>query len=140
MKKFIGILALFATALAAPAASKKKAADAKPAGPTAQVLTIPKDATPLPDGTYSYTDKDGKKWLYAKTPFGIMRSAADGSADPASSAASATTLEFTKATDKGDTVKFERATPFGPVVWERKKTDLTVEEKSILDHQTVKPQ
>ena len=136
MKITIGFLTVLALASSAPAASKKKQAD-----PAPQVISIPKDATQNPDGTYSWTDKDGKKWLYAKTPFGVMRSAATPAPppNPSSSPATTATLQYVKATDKGDTVKFERTTPFGPVVWEKKKAELTVEEKSILDNQTAKP-
>ncbi|MEP6714312.1 MAG: hypothetical protein ABJC09_01985 [Terriglobia bacterium] len=138
MKTIILTLALLSITLSAPAASKKdkKAAQANAA---AQGLVIPKNATQNPDGTFSATDKDGKKWLYAKTPFGVMRSHADAAVDTSESSVSGTALKFTKATDNGDTVKFERTTPFGPVVWEKKKTELSADEKSILDHQTAKP-
>ena len=37
-------------------------------------VTIPKDAVQNADGSYSYTDKQGKKWLYRNTPFGVARS------------------------------------------------------------------
>ena len=65
MKTWIAIFALSAMAFAAPADIKKKktAAHTKPAAPAAQQIVIPKDATPNPDGSYSYTDKAGKKWL-----------------------------------------------------------------------------
>ncbi|MDP9170666.1 MAG: hypothetical protein M3N54_08620 [Acidobacteriota bacterium] len=138
MKTIILTLALFSITLAASAAAKKKA-DTKAAQPAAPGLEIPKDAVHNADGTFSWTDKDGKKWLYAKTPFGVMRSPADTTPEATQSAVSGTTLKYTKATDNGDTVKFERTTPFGPVVWEKKKTELTADEKSILEYQTAKP-
>jgi hypothetical protein len=47
---------------------------------------------------------------------------------------------WTKATDNGDTVTFERETPFGPMRMEKKKSDLTDEERAILDRQTAKTQ
>ncbi len=89
---------------------------------------------PNPDGnTYSYTDKKGKKWTYIKTPFGVMKTPlADGSAG-ASQDSSAT-----KAIDKGDTVRFEQPGPFGIVSWEKKKSDLTDEERNMLDAQNAK--
>ncbi len=137
MKTSIAVLALFTCALSLPAADKKKAA-----APAPQALSIPKDAAQNPDGTYSWTDKTGKKWLYAKTPFGVMRSAAEGapSASATPDAASASTVQFTKVTDAGDSVKFERATPFGAIKWEKKKTELTDEEKSIVAQKAGKSQ
>jgi hypothetical protein len=38
-----------------------------------QALTIPKDATTNADGTYTWTDKQGKTWTYVETPFGVSR-------------------------------------------------------------------
>ena len=118
---------LFAAAICAPAAEKKKAV------PAPQAVTIPKDAVANPDGSYSYTDKEGKKWTYVKTPFGVMKSP---TADPSTSPPS--DLSLTKAIDKGDTVRFERPGPFGTFSWEKKKSELTDDERHILDAQTAK--
>lgn len=112
--------------------SPKKSAVKKP--PTAQPLTIPKEATSNPDGTYSYTDKSGKKWLYARSPFGISRME-DVSASSAASAAAAPAGPELKAIDKGETVTFQRNTPFGVTSWDKKKADLTDEERHILEAQ-----
>ncbi len=110
-----------------------RAADKKTAA-AATAITIPKDAVANPDGTsYTWTDKDGKKWIFAKTPFGIMKTAAtEHSADKVVSAGM-------KVTDNGDTVRFERPSPFGTVKWEKKKSDLTDEERRMLDAQSAKP-
>lgn len=137
MKSVIPVIILFAVVMGARAddstqtnssAKKKKAA-----APAPQAMTIPKDAVPNPDGlSYVWTDKQGKKWIYAKTPFGITRS-------PASDApVSAPDLSTTKVVDKGDTVRFERPTPFGPMIWEKKKSDLTDDERHVLDAQNAK--
>jgi hypothetical protein len=90
--------------------------------------TIPKDATPLPDGSYRYVDKDGKKWIYRATPFGVSKSEEHPPApqvkvedDPA------------KSEDLGDSVRFTRPTPFGAKVWTRKKTELDSYEKTIFE-------
>jgi hypothetical protein len=129
MKNIIGAVILFAAATIAPAADDQKKADPAPKG-----VTIPKDAVPNPDGkTYSYTDKEGKKWTYAKTPFGVMKFAAkdkpgDAPAD----------LSSTRAIDKGDTVRFERPSPFGKVIWEKNKSELTDGERHLLDAQKAK--
>jgi hypothetical protein len=51
---------------------------------------------------------------------------------------SAPDLSLTKAIDKGDTVRFERPSPFGMVNWEKKKSDLTDDERHLLDAQNAK--
>jgi len=104
----------------------------KPQPSTIQPVVIPKDAVANPDGTYSYTDKAGKKWLYGNTPFGIskvedMRGMNGGPATPVE--------QLVTSTDNGETVKFERRTPFGPAKWERKKSELTDEERRIYEQQ-----
>jgi hypothetical protein len=52
-----------------PAPAKKTTKAAAPKKATtimAQPLTIPSDAVAKPDGSYAYTDKAGKKWIYNK--------------------------------------------------------------------------
>jgi hypothetical protein len=131
MKKSITVVILFAAAVCARAADDTK--PAKPA-PAPQALAIPKDAVKNENGTYSYTDKEGKKWLYRDSPFGVIRtpgpeSGADAQPNPKPKTAA------TKVTDKGDTVQFERSTPFGVTKWEKKKSDLTDEERKMVDAQ-----
>lgn len=133
MKSIVIVVSLFAAAICAPAATKRKG---KTAPPAPQAMTIPKDAIANPDGTtYSYTDKQGKKWTYAKTPFGIMKSP---SAD--TSALAPPDSSSTKAIDKGETVRFERPGPFGTMSWEKKKAELTDDERHLLDAQNAKTQ
>jgi hypothetical protein len=130
MKSIIGAIILLAVATIAPAADN----DQKKADPNPKGVTIPKDAVPNPDGkTYSYTDKQGKKWTYAKTPFGVMKIAAKDKPGDAPR-----DLSSTKAFDKGDTVRFERPSPFGMVIWEKNKSELTDDERHILDTQNAK--
>ncbi|MES1260608.1 MAG: hypothetical protein ABUS49_02645 [Acidobacteriota bacterium] len=132
MKIFIAIIVLSAVAFAATAdqAKKKKAPVKAKAAPAA--LVIPKDAVPNPDGTYAYTDKQGKKWLYKNSPFGVLRAPDAGVAADSTGGLKS---QFVKATDAGDTVKFERPSPFGATKWEKKKTDLTDEERALLQDQ-----
>jgi hypothetical protein len=130
MKRSITVVILFAAAVCARAADDAKSA--KPAPP--QALTIPKDAVRNGNGTYSYTDKQGKKWLYRDTPFGIIRTPGpESGADTRPNSKPATSA--TKVTDKGDTVQFERSSPFGVTKWEKKKSDLTDEERKLVDAQ-----
>jgi hypothetical protein len=146
----IGVVILFTAAIAAPAADTgKKDTTSGNTGSGPKEITIPKDAVPNPDGnTFTYTDKEGKKWLYKKTPFGVMRGPArdeaattkseEGSAKTASGAAVSAKGDSTRAIDKGDTVRFERPSPFGPIIWEKKKSELTENERHILEGQTAK--
>jgi hypothetical protein len=136
MKRLITVTALFAAAFCAQAKDKKSDRTATTA-PARAVPSIPKDATKNADGTYSYTDKDGKKWLFVNTPFGVMKNAVtEDAADrqPVPTAA-------TKVIDKGDSVRFEQPGPFGPIAWEKKKSDLTEQERQIVEgqNQTAKP-
>ena len=137
MKKLlaIGVLAIAPLAFGQTAntpKSTKKTVAKKP--PTAQPLTIPKEAVANPDGTYSYTDKSGKKWLYTKSPFGISKTE-DVSVASSSAPATVPAGQEVKAIDKGETVTFQRNTPFGATTWEKKKSDLTDEERHILEAQ-----
>jgi hypothetical protein len=133
MKSAIAAVILFAVTIGAQADDGKD--QKKPAATTSHALAIPKDAVPNSDGiSYNWTDKQGKKWVYAKTPFGVTRS-------PASDAPlSAPDVSTTKAIDKGDTVRFERPGPFGTMSWEKKKSDLTDDERRLLDAQPLDTQ
>jgi hypothetical protein len=138
MKKFIAMLImtafggglLTAAGEQAQATNKKtKKAAAPKAAPRVEPVTIPKDAVPLPGGSFSYTDKNGKKWIYTNTPFGVSR-VEDMGPPPA-----AGVDPNTKAIDKGDVVRFERPSPFGTMTWEKKKTELTDEERQMVEAQ-----
>ena len=121
-----------------PAAKKKTTkttakAASKPEPTVAQPLTIPKEAVANPDGTYSYTDKAGKQWTYSKTPFGVSKIQNMGGAP---SGFNTTPKEqLITSTDQGDTVKFSKQTPFGATTWEKKKSELTDEERTIYQNQ-----
>ena len=131
MKRLITVVILFTAAVFAQAADDSKSA--KPAT-APQALTIPKDAVKNDNGTYSYTDKQGKNWIYRNSPFGVIKTVApeagaDTRSNPSQPAAAV------KVIDKGDTVQFERSSPFGPTRWEKKKSDLTDEERKMVDAQ-----
>jgi len=130
MTRLITVAALFAAAVCAQATQKKTDQTATTAKP-ATVLTVPKDAVKNADGTWSYTDKQGRKWVYATTPFGIMKTDVTN----AENRPAAALTPATKVIDKGDTVRFEQPGPFGPIAWEKKKSDLTDQERQVVDAQ-----
>lgn len=90
---------------------------------------IPKDATPLPDGSYRYVDKDGKKWIYRSTPFGVSKA----EERPVAPVVQKPSDDPTTSQDAGDSVRFSRPTPFGPKIWTTKKAELSTYEKGIWD-------
>lgn len=143
MTKILVVLSLTAAALAAQAPGStgatgpktvKKAVTARKATTAPQPaaiapVTIPKDATENPNGSYSWTDKQGKNWTFVKTPFGIVKSETQASSSTPAS------LAGTKAFDEGDKIRFEKPSPFGTVKWEKNKTDLTDEERQVVESQ-----
>ncbi len=118
------------TAAKKKAPSKAAAVSPKPIVP--KPITIPAGAVEYAPNSFRYTDKQGKKWIYDKTPFGVMRR-------PESAAStqtpSANEYSDVKASDAGDSVRFERASPFGPVKWERKKSELNDTEKIVWERE-----
>jgi hypothetical protein len=151
MKRLLTVLLFTAAALAAQAsastgsAGKKATAPkaaakataakppAKPRATLAQPLTIPKDAVENANGSYTWTDKQGKKWTFVKTPFGVSKTEAD--AVPVASAS----MPGVKAFDAGDKIRFEASTPFGTSKWEKNKADLTDEERALVNSQIASP-
>lgn len=132
----IALLATFALVAQAPAKTNAKSRAPKAAAKAKAVKTsqpkavqIPKDAVARPDGTYAWKDKQGKNWVFARTPFGVMKSAAQAEATEAPG------IENAKAIDAGDKVRFETTTPFGVVRREKNKADLTAEERRLYDSQ-----
>jgi hypothetical protein len=106
-----------------------------------QALKIPADAVRIDPNTYSYTDPQGKKWIYHKTPFGITRSEDKTvSAEDAKKAEGdrARLIESTKAVEDGDTIRFEQASPFGTSRWQRKKAELNDLERAVWEHELEK--
>ena len=118
-------------------AKKDPPAEGAPAASahTAPKLEIPTGAVKAADGSYRYGDPQGKQWIYRKTPFGITRSE-DKPADAlARTAESAKRFEAVKATEDGDTIRFERPGPFGIYKWQRKKTELDEMEQTVWDRE-----
>jgi hypothetical protein len=108
----------------------KKASEKKTAAVPAE-LTLPAGATEIEPGTYTFTDAQGKKWIYRKTPFGLSR-AEDKPAAVSAAPAPVPGAGIT-ATEDGDTVRFERPGPFGLYRWQKKKSDLSDDEKAAWE-------
>lgn len=130
--------------------ASKAAAVKKPAASVA----IPAGAVKVDETTYRFTDTAGKTWLYQKTPFGVTKTAQSevtaanvaseaGPQKPADSTPfgklnSSAPVNTTKATEDGDSIKFEKPTPFGVQKWTRKKAELNQEERAIWERQKAK--
>jgi hypothetical protein len=134
---FVSALALSAQDPQANPPAKKPAAKAAPkalAPPkvknASKPLPIPAEAVLGADGDYRYTDTQGKKWLYRKTPFGVTRM--EDTPQFTSTRAADATGAGIKATEDGDIVRFERQGPFGVWKWEKKKSELNEGEKAAL--------
>ncbi|HEY4087622.1 MAG TPA: hypothetical protein VGM43_16895 [Bryobacteraceae bacterium] len=137
----ISLLSVFSLAAQAPAKTTQKAPTVKAATikatakttaakpSTPKTIEIPKDAVLQSDGRYGWTDKDGKSWTFVRTPFGVMKLPAKQHEPAAPSLANA------KAIDAGDKVRFETKTPFGVMSHEKKKADLTDEERKLYESQ-----
>ena len=125
---------------------------------------VPAGASEVGPNTYRFVDKDKKVWIYRKTPFGLQKAEetpaaeadrarkADSSAsatpqrDPdrtatpfGESKASASGMPVTKVTENGDSLTFERPSPFGVYRWTKKKTELTDDEKKLWEAQRSAP-
>lgn len=109
-----------------PAVKKPQQKTAAPAPP----VTIPAGAVQVEPYLYRYTDSKGKTWNYRKTPFGISKWEEGSIPTPAPTAAK---NESVVVTDLGDSYRFEKKTPFGGSTWVHKKTDLTNDDKALLD-------
>ena len=128
------ITILLTTGLLFAASGQNKSSDPTKAAirkgpPTPASPTIPKDATPLPDGSYRYVDKSGKKLIYRQTPFGVSKA----EEHPVAQATQRIEDDPAKSEDQGESVRFSRPTPFGPKVWTKKKSELDSYEKSIWE-------
>jgi len=127
---------------AAIAADKPAGKKAKPAPNKVQEVTIPAGAVEVEPYTYRYTDAQGKKWIYRKTPFCISRAedkpADDPKKDDPKKDENVRLINATTAVEDGDTVRFERPGPFGVTKWQRKKTELNEVENAVWDRELQK--
>ncbi|MBS1857768.1 MAG: hypothetical protein JST11_20530 [Acidobacteria bacterium] len=133
MRSVFAVL-ISAAALAAAPQTKPAAspAPAPSAARSASRLEIPSGAVEREPGRFFYTDRDGKTWIYARTPFGVSRTEDRGAA-PAAAKKGGDPLANTKITQFGDTVTFERSSPFGTYHWQKKTADLDEQERAALN-------
>jgi hypothetical protein len=124
-------------------------------GTAAAEAAIPKGATEVEPGVFKHKDASGKSYTYRKTPFGVIKSVDGVTADkpaeatpaaPAKTTGAVSTPQATpfgdikkqtqaqiKVVDKGDTLEFERTSPFGGIRWKNKKDQLTPEEREAWE-------
>jgi hypothetical protein len=118
----------------APPKNQKPVQQAKPSpSPAAKAepaQTIPAGAKLIEPNLYRATDSNGKTWNYRQTPFGITKwEETPAATTPAPQPKS----EPVVVTDQGASYRFEKKTPFGAVTWTRKKTELTDDDKALVD-------
>ncbi|HYW48198.1 MAG TPA: hypothetical protein VE959_35370 [Bryobacteraceae bacterium] len=101
-----------------------------------EAVTVPAGAAKGEDGSYRFTDAQGKKWIYRKTPFGVARIEDKGAQAEADSKQDR--YPGVKATEHGDVIRFERPGPFGVYRWEQKKTELNEMEQAVWDRENAR--
>ena len=123
---------VFAVLISSALLSAGEPQDKQPAAPPKRV-EIPQGAVER-GGRFFYTDSDGKKWIFVRTPFGISKMEDKPSEAPAVVAPTKTTDPFAavKITVNGDVVSFERPTPFGVSKWKKKLSELDDQEKAAV--------
>lgn len=132
MRLFFAIVISAAALVAGDPQAKKQTTPPK-AADGSKPMAIPAGATQTPDGDFHYTDPQGQKWIYRKTPFGVAKveEKAPVAEEKVPVAVAAAGI---KATEEGDKVKFERQGPFGMWKWEKKKSELTDIEKAAVEN------
>jgi hypothetical protein len=110
---------------------------AKAEAPEKPLTEIPASAVEFEPGSYHYTDAKGKKWILRPTPFGIAK-IEDTGVPLRSKLQEDHGMDNVKATEDGDSVKFERPGPFGMYKWEKKKADLDAGEKAAWEREKAK--
>ena len=99
---------------------------------------IPPTAWKVDDTTYKAKEKDGKIWVYRRTPFGISRLSEEQFNKQAEAPLIKPSKEASvKVTDLGSEYRFERAHPFGVQAWKKAKNALTDDEKAFVQKASV---
>ena len=117
------------------AAGAVSAADTKPAAAAAKTqnaIVVPKEAVNISPGTYTYTDPQGKKWIFRQTPFGVAKFE-DRDRPATEEQAQQKQVADIRSVEDGEFIRFERPGPFGTYRWKRKKTELDAIEQAAWD-------
>lgn len=131
-------LTLFASALVFAQSQSGQAPDASARNPPAQASKqvrpkgVPDAAVEVQPYLFRYTDSAGKTWMYRDTPFGLRKWQDTSATSAATQPAHADRIPVT-ITDLGDSYRFERVTPFGSRTWTHKKTELTDDDKALVN-------
>jgi len=134
MKKTFLLLAISATmAMAAGSDPAQKTAARTAPAKSGLPPGVPAGAVTAGPYAWRFTDAQGKKWLYRQTPFGVVKMDDKPEETPAVEDKNPIT-----ATDLGDSVRFERNTPFGKQKWTKKKSELNSEEQAVVEKSTGK--
>jgi hypothetical protein len=99
------------------------------AGEAPKPLVVPQGAVAASPSTYRYTDAEGKKWIYHLSPFGVTRE------QEGAPQRFVRDYSNVKATEQGDSIRFERPTPFGPFRWQTKKSELNEMERTVWERE-----
>jgi hypothetical protein len=113
-------------------AAGQKKTETKPAAAKTEQAP-PAGAEQVETNLYRHTDAQGKTWLYRRTPFGLVKME-----EKAGEKRSEPIPEGMTAVEEGDSIRFERPSPFGKYRWVRKKTELTELERAVWDRQREK--
>lgn len=146
MKKLITAVLCLATTMAAHAASgpAKPAttkADAGKAAPVADPMLakLPAGAKKVAANTWAYTDPNGKKWIYRRTPFTLAKLAVAANPEyEGETVVDRRAVELATAVEKGDSIEFTRPGPFGMLKWTTKKSDLSAYERRVWERHQAK--
>jgi hypothetical protein len=95
----------------------------------AQPLAVPAGAVRTAPAAYQYTDAQGNRWIYHTSPFGVTR---EPEGAPPRFVRDFATV---KAVEDGDSVRFERPTPFGTLRWKTAKSDLNEMERAVWNRE-----
>ena len=103
--------------------------------------SVPAGAVEVSPFLYRYSDRDGKRWYYRETPFGVVR-LADNTEPPEALNKRDEYREWliraTSAVEDGDAIRFSRSTPFGPTRWVRRKAELNDIEQAVWNRELEK--
>lgn len=99
--------------------------------PDANAASIPDGVREIQPNTYTFTDTQGQKWIYRKTPFGVSRLPDKPVTDTGAVPADEQLAQATTAVDRGESILFTRPGPFGVYRWESRKTDLNAFEQLV---------